>query len=428
MKLTRSLSCLFLLCSTLSAMETTPNIDFQQLTESFDRELNLFAHTQSQLPFLGTQQPFGWTSYDNLDQANQDPKEQTYKCLPFVQGQVFPPGKKIILFGDIHGNYEALDWALSFINQNPEIAPNPHYLFLGDYINRSRQFWDASDDTLVYNRLLALYNQNPQCVTLLRGNHEDIRALYRFDAFRENPSIFDAQPTMRFKIATSYEFLPAAFFVGCHDQETAQTGFIQFCHGGIEPNFNPQPFLSNIPLNSSAVCSFLPMHPSKNTWDSRLGLLWNSFCQSEEDTPDRVHGSINFGKQHTTTYLTNAASPNTTLYGIFGAHQHYHEVLKEMKFNSGLACMHGGIVHILTSAHNDLPCYSFCVITVTEHPKDWHLEVYSHLKGRDKPGQFIMTRCRPLFCQPICARTMPIFPPPIDHSEAPNPPPSYPCA
>lgn len=69
----------------------------------------------------------------------------------------------LVVGTDIHGQYYDL---LRFMNDKG-LPPATNYLFLGDYVDRGQQ----GIETMCL--LLALKVKYPECVFLLRGNHED---------------------------------------------------------------------------------------------------------------------------------------------------------------------------------------------------------------------------------------------------------------
>lgn len=71
------------------------------------------------------------------------------------------------IIGDIHGMFPALDALLGEIEKR-DLAP--HYIFVGDYINR------GPDSPKVIERLLQLRH-----ATFLRGNHDDVMDLILHD-------------------------------------------------------------------------------------------------------------------------------------------------------------------------------------------------------------------------------------------------------
>jgi len=121
----------------------------------------------------------------------------------------------IMIFGDIHGNLQAL---LSFC----EIAgysPTRHkVVFLGDYVDRGGQGLE------VIALLLAWKVKYPDRVFLLRGNHEDrgINARYGF------LSECEARHSTKLyrQLTNMFNYLPLAAIVG---------GELFCCHGGLGP-------------------------------------------------------------------------------------------------------------------------------------------------------------------------------------------------
>ena len=71
------------------------------------------------------------------------------------------------VFGDIHGNYDDLEYFLDKLIPFGEIRCSaPSFLFLGDYVDRGDFGLECSV------MLLALKCLAPSKITLLRGNHE----------------------------------------------------------------------------------------------------------------------------------------------------------------------------------------------------------------------------------------------------------------
>src|SRR5690348_5650974 len=64
------------------------------------------------------------------------------------------------IIGDIHGMAAALDWLIALIEREDH---SPHFIFVGDYVNR------GPDSPKVIDRILALSR-----TSCLRGNHDDI--------------------------------------------------------------------------------------------------------------------------------------------------------------------------------------------------------------------------------------------------------------
>eukprot|EP01083_Nonionella_stella_P077734 212390_1 len=96
------------------------------------------------------------------------------KDILMEESNVQPVSSPVTVCGDIHGQYFDL---LELFKHGGE-CPNTRYIFMGDFVDRGHH----SVETL--QLLLLLKARYPQCITLLRGNHES-RQVTRVYGFYE---------------------------------------------------------------------------------------------------------------------------------------------------------------------------------------------------------------------------------------------------
>ena len=84
------------------------------------------------------------------------------KEILMEESNVVPVSSPVTVCGDIHGQFHDL---LELLRQGGD-CPATNYIFMGDFVDRGHH----SVETL--ELLLCLKARYPQCVTLLRGNHE----------------------------------------------------------------------------------------------------------------------------------------------------------------------------------------------------------------------------------------------------------------
>ena len=194
----------------------------------------------------------------------------TTHFTPFVEKVVVPPGSKICVLGDVHGDLEYVIDVLEdlqrqgFIDKEYHcIDPSVYLVFLGDYTNRNHNSIE------VMLLIFYLYRHNLGRVFLLRGNHEyaissrvvyDLyqnflsdrsgdEAVHRQSAINKDALI--AEMGRKFSMYQFpnllywFDFLPLAAYIGCYDESAQQVQYISLCHGGIEPGYDAAPFLSS---------------------------------------------------------------------------------------------------------------------------------------------------------------------------------------
>lgn len=84
------------------------------------------------------------------------------KCIMMEESNVQPVNAPVTVCGDVHGQFFDVLQLFKIGGQ----VPNTRYVFMGDFVDRGRH----SVETI--QLLLCLKARYPDCVTLLRGNHE----------------------------------------------------------------------------------------------------------------------------------------------------------------------------------------------------------------------------------------------------------------
>jgi hypothetical protein len=182
-------------------------------------------------------------------------------------------------------------------------------------------------------------------VLLVRGNHEDANLVARYGFLAEGRSKYRASFDAA-KILRAYDFLPVVLYLG------SGTNFVQLCHGGMEPGYDPRLLLNSSGTNRYQLlgrlrqAEFLAQHPQwlpdngaaatearrhfkdfvpqSPTAPTVLGFMWNDFTVFASDspfTPDPDRAFV-YGKPAVESVLQSARTPNASVRAVIRAHQH----------------------------------------------------------------------------------------------------------
>lgn len=240
--------------------------------------------------------------------------------VSYVQKQVLEPGDTVNITGDIHGSIHSLIRILDHALQN--INAKTKFVFLGDYSDR------GLFGTEVLAILMCLKIICWDSVFLIRGNHEsyEMNSNGGWD-IQNNAAAFKTELEVKYGLENGnklllhfselYKRLPLAVYMG-----TNQNTWVQFCHGGLQPGFNPQAFLSN--SNNIHALEF------RGNFNSYLnGFVWGDFYFNNNQIIQDV--SLRGKDLDFIPNILNVMSPNpahqlppecTRIKAIFRGHQH----------------------------------------------------------------------------------------------------------
>ncbi|MCL4433061.1 MAG: metallophosphoesterase [Epsilonproteobacteria bacterium] len=227
------------------------------------------------------------------------------------------------------------------------INPDFYILFLGDYVDRG---WYGCEVLYTIARLKCA---NPNRVFMIRGNHEDPSLNRKYGFTQELRNKFQSPEHIESLCGRFYRLLPIVLYLGTkHD-------FVQCCHGGIEPGFDPKPLLATVHkrygqkiatlspehfVMSDRITSFATLKhyfTNPRVTDAHNGFMWNDFIVDQNDmlqiqlsSRDGYSGTMfRFGKVPTHEFLNVCSTEQKRLRCIFRAHQHSDSLIRERMLN-----------------------------------------------------------------------------------------------
>jgi len=182
---------------------------------------------------------------------------------PNFQGFIIPADSYIGVIGDLHGDVEALQHNMqelfnkNFFDENLRLRPKYYIVLTGDYADR------GTCGAEIYYILSQFKVANPEQVFLLHGNHE-------FTGMAKDPEHGGLFEELGIKygdisiqaIAALFDRLPYMLLIGLRTCNTNYYNFVQFCHGGIDPEFNIKNHMIHIIENPANINLFTLPEPS----------------------------------------------------------------------------------------------------------------------------------------------------------------------
>ena len=172
---------------------------------------------------------------------------------PDGHGMILPANSKIVVLGDLHGNYRSLQSHVArlyedgLLDDQFHLKPNCYVVGLGDYAG------DGGQGILVWCTLLKLQENNPDQVFLLCGDHEDASKA-QIDGFQQEwygtfggtKKEFCLSELVWLKMLMVWKSLPKVLLVGLQMPSTQHYEFLMLCHGGFDFTWRPDAFMSKV--------------------------------------------------------------------------------------------------------------------------------------------------------------------------------------
>ena len=324
--------------------------------QEFERAVRAFCETMQESEFGDNQ---NWRDNNGPDDLLFDIQNisKNNRERFFAQKLLLPSNAEISMHADIHGDLHSLlkyinDLSVKgYLNQdNPFVIEDPNFymIFLGDYTDRG--YYGAD---ILYT-IFRLKEANPDRVILIRGNHEDVNINCRYGLLNELRSKFEYEFDDLRRLCKVYNLMSTAVYIGT-GRETKN--YALFCHGGLEPGFNPQNLLADPRENvyqwiETIDVSWLSQNLKQNltnviglNQDPRIvrqaldmGFIWNDFIvDNGTGQAGIVRGrGYEFGRPVVQEILRQASVAEHRLRVMFTGHQHSVPMIDRMVENHGL--------------------------------------------------------------------------------------------
>ena len=196
---------------------------------------------------------------------------------PYVRKIEVPAGSILCVMGDLHGSVHALLrnllrlYAQGFISNDWKLISHDgaqrYFIFTGDFVDYGAYGSEC------WCTLMKLYNENPNNVVLVRGNHEEF-GLWNGPLLAEIIRKFGSDNLVAERFNDFCKKLPHAAFLQSGIIALNKPAVVQCSHGGIEPAFNPTTLLKSTDGQTFAAVT-----------GSCTGLNWSDFTGVENKKP-----------------------------------------------------------------------------------------------------------------------------------------------
>lgn len=184
----------------------------------------------------------------------------------YIEKRDLEPGTKIFVRADTHGDLKSPLENLRALQQEGALDENfkcrkgVQIVFLGDYGDR------GSHSMQILETLMALKMENPDQVTLIRGNHEyvEINSMYcgndvdfkafLFQPLQEGQCFPDPNAAHQQLLTSLYETMPLSLYCAENSGDTNRQ-YVQFTHGLFELYVDPAQMLDQNSAYANIVAS-----------------------------------------------------------------------------------------------------------------------------------------------------------------------------